>query len=390
MIAALLAFGLAWAQEDDPLSEHTVGSVVSPAIEVEPPTLDTPVPVASQVAAAALGADVAQVEATRAALELLYERRYKEARKAFDALTTRYPTSGIGPVGVALLYQALMFENFDFRYEQPYRLAADQAKSQLALGAKEPGNDAFEAFLGAGLAAVDAILALRKGEYVGALDRALYAMRLLDRTKQLAPGFADTRLGDGMYLYWRTVVTKSSSLLPDFPDKRAEGLAFMRQAETEAVFLAPGATLTLAYAYIEERKLQSALDRSLALRMRYADNVINNMTIGRVYTSLRRYPDALRVYDEVLGDDPHNQRVHYFRGIVLARAGKPTDALKAFQTYVGFRDVPAPLRSAAWFRIGATYETLKDDKRAIAAYEQAMKAHKHEAARRAITRLKEK
>lgn len=388
MILALVASFFAFAEDDDPLSEHTVGTAEAPAVEVETPALDTPVPVVSELAARILGADVALVDATRAGLELIYQRRYKEARARFDTLTEQFPTSGVGPVGAALLYQALMFENFDFRYERPYRLAAQSARDQLALGAKVPGNEAFEAFLRAGLSAVDAILALRKGEPLTALDRALVAMRELERTKQLAPDFVDARLGDGMYLYWRTIVTRSSKLLPDFPDKRAEGLALMRDAEANGIFLAPGASLTLAYAYIEERQLQNALDRTLAIRMKYADNVINNLTLGRVYTSLRRYPDALRVFDEVLGDDPSNQRVHYFRGLALGRAGMHADAARCYQVYLGFRDVPEPLRGQGYYRLGATWERLGDAAKARAAYELGAK-HGNTSARRAVARLKE-
>ncbi|MFN7143566.1 MAG: tetratricopeptide repeat protein, partial [Myxococcota bacterium] len=363
-----------------------------PRVDASPPlvggTLDTPVAVSSEVAAAALGTDVPRVEATRAAIELLYQRRYKEARKAFDALTARYPTSGIGPLGAALIWQGLMFENFDFRYEGQYRVAYDAARAQLAAGAKEPGNDALEAFIGAGLQGLDAIWALRKGEVLTALDRAISGMRGLERTKALAPAFKDALLGDGMYLYWRSVVTRSSRLLPDFPDRRAEGLALMKRAEAESVFLGAGASLSLAYAYIEERQLAHALDRSLAIRMRYADNVMNNMTLGRVYTSLRRYDDALRVYDEVLADEPKNQRVHYFRGVVLARTGRYAEAARAYHHYVGFREVPGPLRSQAWYRLGTVYEQLGDPRRAHAAFEQAVATGGNEAARRALDRMK--
>lgn len=387
MILAFFAASLALAQDDD-LAEHTVGTAGAVPVAVEAPTLDTPVPVESQIAAKILGSDVAKVDATRSAIALLYARRYKEAKASFDALTTRYPTSGIGPVGVALLYQALMFENFDFRYERQYTLAAEAGRKQLALGAKEPGDEAFESFLGAGLAAVDAILALRKGEIVAALDRAIGAMTLLEKTKKAAPDFADARLGDGMYLYWRTVVTRSSSLLPDGADRRAEGIALMRDAEKNAVFLGPGATLTLAYAYIEERQLPSALDRLLAIRMSYADNVIANLTLGRVYTSLRRYPDALRVFDEVLADDRDNQRVHYFRGITLGRAGRHAEAAGAFQTYVGFADPPAALKGPAYYRLGAAWEHVGDRTRALAAYAEGERLG-NAAARKALARMKE-
>jgi tetratricopeptide (TPR) repeat protein len=386
MIVTVLALFWAFAQEDDPLSEHTLTTGGAPAVVVTAPAPAAAVPRSAELAASALGSDVERVAATQAAIELLYQRRYKEARAAFDALNTRYPTSGIGPVGVVLIYQALMFENFDFRYEGQYKVAADQARKQLAAGAKEPGNDALEAFLGAGLAGVEAIFALRKNEVLAALDRALAGMRLLEKTKALAPDFRDTLVGDGMYLYWRSVVTRSSKLLPDFPDRRAEGLALLQRAEIESVFMGPGASLSLAYSYIEERQLAAALDSCLSLRTRYPANVINNLTLGRIYTSMRRYDEALRVYDTVVRDDPRTQRVHYFRGLVLARQGRYAEAARAYEAYIAFLEVPAELRSQALYRLGTVYEKLGDT-RARSAYQQAVTGSGNEAARRALARM---
>lgn len=377
-----LALGVALAA-DGPPGETTSGAALAPTVAA-----GEAAPASSRAASEILGADVALVEETRLGIEHIYQRRYRDAHARFDALTVRYPTSGVGPVGVALVYQAQMFENFDFRHEAAYHASAAAARAQLARGAKEPGNEALESFLGAGLAGVDAILALRKGELFTALDRAVDAMQLLQNTKRAAPRFVDTRLGDGMYLYWRTVVTRSSPLLPDFPDRRAEGIALMQEAERSGIFLGPGASLTLAYAYMEDRAHTRALDRLRVLHAAYPDNVINNLTRGRVYTSLRRYPEALGAFGEVLEDDPDNQRVHYLRGITLARAGSHADAAQAFQTYVGFAEPPAALRGAGWYRLGATWEHLGERGRALAAYEQGTRLG-NAAARRALARLAE-
>jgi tetratricopeptide (TPR) repeat protein len=386
--------GEAAAPGDDPddLAENTITGAAPAAVPIADPSAVPPAAAASwaatsRLAADALGADVALVDATRSVVELVYRRKYKDARKALDGIEARFPGSGVSPTGMVFLYQALMFENYDFRYEKQYRLASAAARAELTAAAERSGNDAFESFLLAGLLGVDAIHAMRKEEFVVALGGALDAMRALDRTKTLAPGFKDTLLGDGMYLYWRSVVTRSSAVLPDFADRRAEGIALMRQAEEEATFLGPAASLAAAFAYVEERALPLALERGIAIRLRYPDNVIGNMTLGRIYTSMRRYDDALRMYAEVLEDDPANQRSHYFRGLVLARTGRGDDARKAYLLYLGFKDPPAELRGQAWYRLGALYNAAGELPKARSAYEQAVAASRNEAARRALARL---
>ncbi len=382
--------------DDDDLAENTLtgrkpatsGTATSAADAEIIAWMNRPYDADSYRASETLKTDVAMIDACRESIDLIYQRKYKDARKKLDALTTKYPTSGIGPVGIVLMYQALMFENFDFRYEKQYLVTFGEAKKQLDAGLAKPGNEAFENFLYAGLLAVDAIHNLRKEQYLPALDRALEAMKRLETTKKLAPEFPDTALGDGMYLYWRSAVTQQSKLLPDFPDRRAEGIELMRKAEKEAIFLGPGASLALAYTHIEERDLRAALDRLLYIRLAYPDNVINNMTLGRIYTSARRYNDAIRLFDEILADAPDSQRVHYFRGVALARGARYPEALKSYETYLGFKEIPKDARGQVLYRLGALYVRQEDKVKAKSYFEQAIAASGNEAAKRALDKLK--
>jgi tetratricopeptide (TPR) repeat protein len=383
--------------DDDDLGENTItggvpmaapvtaGEAAAPPVEV----LDgRPYPASSYRAAEALGSDVAKVDGCRAAVELIYQRRYAEARTALAALTTKYPTSGIGPFGMVLIYQALMFENFDYRYERQYKLASEQTRAQLEKGLAEDGDQAFGELLLAGTLGIDAIHSMRKGEFLGALNRAFEAMKALEATEKAAPASIDARLADGLYLYWRSVVTMHVKLLPGFPDRRAEGIAKMREAEAGGTFVGPAASLALEYAWIEERSLPSAQERGEHLRTAYPDNVINNMTLGRVYASLRRYDDALGVYGEILGDDPANQRVHYNRGVVLARMGRETDAASAYETYLGFPDVPKDARGQTLYRLGTIYERQHQTDKAAGYFREAVAVSNNGAAKTALARLK--
>ncbi len=341
----------------------------------------------SYSAAEQLGMPPDVVDACRSATQLIYVRKYKEAKRLLETLSGKYPTLGIGPLGEALIYQALMFENYDFRYEKQYLNASKLTKDQLKKGLAEPGTDALENFFGAGIHAIDAIHDLRRSNYLPALNKALDAMKYLDASRKLAPTFSDIKLGDGMYFYWRSVVTKQSKALPDFEDRRAEGIVLMKEAEKEAVFVGPGASLSLAYAYIEERDMRRALDRALYARLSYPDNVINNLTLGRIYTSTRRYEDALRIYDEILVDAPTNQRTHYHRGVVLARLGRYAEAQKEYETYTGYKDVEKEYKGQAYYRLGALYVRQKDPVKARSYFELAIKTSNNEAAKKAIERL---
>jgi len=385
----------------DDLSENTVtGNVpLTPAVTdpVSPTTgasdedirawMNRPYAAASYRAAEALGIEVELADAVHKVCELLYVRNYPEAKRYLDELSAKYPTLGLGPLGHALIYQALMFENYDYRYEKQYKQSYDAARAQLDKGLKVDGNEALENIVLTGILGVEAIHVMRKGEFLAAVGKALEAMKALENVRKKAPTLPDLKMVDGMYMYWRAAVSLSSKAIPDFPDRRAEGIALMQEAEKTSYYVGPASSLALAYSYIEERQLKLALDRCLLIRVKYADNVINNMTLGRIYTSMKRYDDALRVYGEVKKDAASNQRVYYQEGLVYYHMQRYPDALKAFQTYVGFKEVPTDARATAYYRIGIVYSKQHKPTEAKAAHAQAVKLNNHEGAKRAIARI---
>ena len=347
-----------------------------------------PYPAESYIAAEILKMDVAFADKCRSAIDLIYQRNYKDARTAFDALTTEYPTTGIGPSGLVVIYQALMFENFDFRYEKQYELAYASARKQIDAGLKTPGNEAIEYFLLAGMTGIEAIHDMRKGQYVAAFGKALDAIKALKACKAAAPAFVDPWLGDGMYLYWRTIVVSQSKLLPKVEDKRDEGVALMLKSEKEGVFLGPAATLSLIYSYIEEREMGSAKSKYVRGYRLYPDNVINNMTGGRIYTATRDFPIALRAYADVLRVAPDNQRVHYHRGIVYTRQGELASAEQEYKTYLAYKDIPNDYRGQTLYRLGSLAERQKNVTQAKWYYEQAIKTNGSKASKSRLEKIK--
>lgn len=385
-------------EEEDDLHENTVGGAVGAPVEtpvdqpevpevVDAATANRPYSPLSYATAEVLGLDVVFADRCRNAIELIYARRYKESKAELDLLTREYPTTGIGPSGVAVIYQALMFENYDFRYEKQFKLAHESAISQISQGQQEPGNDAIETFLLAGMRGLEAIHKMRRQDFVGAIGTGLDAVSALAQTKKAAPKFVDPLLGDGMYQYWRTVIARTSALIPDGADDRAAGKELMKKVEKEGVLMGPAATLALAYSYIEERDLRNALARSMYGRQKYPDNVINNMTAGRILTSMRRYDDAVRMYEHVLQSAPDNQRSHYHLGVVYSRMSRFPDSEKEYQAYIAYKDVLPEYRGQAYYRLGLLFQRQKKDVEARSAFESAVKTSKNEAARKALEKM---
>jgi tetratricopeptide (TPR) repeat protein len=380
---------------DDDLRENTVSGGAKPAVEapleLPPPVVEDPGNLAyaaqSYEIARVLHLDIAFADRCRRAIEHIYARKYKDAKRELEALTVDAPTTGIGPAGMAVVYQALMFENFDFRYEREYKAAHSAAMAQIAAGLQTPGNEAIEYFLQAGMSGIQGIHRMRRGEFLSALASGYDCVLSLGEAKRAAPEFIDPLMGDGMYMYWRTVVARSTALIPDGADEREAGKALIKQVEKEGVLMGPAATLALTYSYIEDNDLRNALGRVMYGRLRYPDNVINNLTAGRVLTSMRRYDEAVTMYQDVLRAAPDNQRAWYHLGVVYSRKRSFPDAEQAFKRYVAFPEVQPDYRGQAWYRLGLLYARESRVEDARAAYTEAVRVSKNEAARKALSKL---
>jgi tetratricopeptide (TPR) repeat protein len=311
------------------------------------------------------------VHECRDAVEALYRRDYNAAKQKFAAIETAHPGMGVGPVGQILVWQALMLENFDFRYDSQYSLAYKNARSQLGQAMEMAGNDAWETFLSAGILGVDAIHQMRKEQWASALNRGYEAMKLVSRTKELAPEFVDIRLGDGLFAYWAAVVSMSTKAIPDTPDRRATGIQDMIRVQHQGVFLRPAAGLALTYSWIEEGNKDQALAEAQKNQRAYPNNVINNLVLGRVYSYKKMFVEAERTYRSVLATDPNNRRVYYYLGQLYIRWRKLPEANGALDKYLAFKDLSSEERGSALYYKGLVAWRNKDAVAARKYYQEA-------------------
>lgn len=346
-----------------------------------------PYPVTAYVGAEALGMDVALVADIQKGVDLVYRRSYNESIAHFTGVEKRWPGTGLGAVSETLVWQARMLENFDYRYDAEYAAASKRARAGLEAALKVPGMEGWEHFLLAGIVGVESIHAMRKGSYIGALQQAFSAMDHIQEANEAAPHFADLKIADGMYNYWRSVVTLSSDLLPDFEDKRAVGIAQLQLVEARGVFLGPAATLALAFTWIEEGNYKNALNSLLANRKAYPDNVVNNLLVASTWIFMGDHARGLAMLDEVLADDPRNRRAHYWKGVAYQATERYDEAIVAYKTYLNTEYMEKYQKSVAFFRLGQCYHRVDRHTDAELAWKSSVGIDGNDKAKAALDRL---
>ncbi len=347
-------------------------------------------PAVAYLGAEQLKVDPAFVADCQEGLHNIFLREYKNARGLFGALGSKYPGWGIAPVGDLLVWQALMLENFDFRFEGQYQTALRQSRTELETSINMPGNEAWEYFLLAGVLGIDSIHTMRKEEWLKALNRGYEAMKMVSKVKDIAPDFIDVEIGDGLFNYWVTVVSRTTKAIPDTEDKRELGIQQLNRVEREGVFLSAPATLAMTYTWIEEGKYKKALASSMVNQKRYPNNVINNLVAGRVYMYNREYQKSEDTLKSVLQVDKGNRRVHYYLARLYIRWKKLTEADASLDKYLTFTDLSKYDRASALYYKGTVAQ--RRDQMAVAQglYEEAWKLAKLERAKRRLDQIKAK
>jgi TolA-binding protein len=349
-----------------------------------------PYPNVVYVGARALDLEPEYIARTRDGFGKVFNRDYKGARQHFVKLDQDYPGTGISGSVDTLVWQALMLENFDFRYDKQYKVANDKALTALRAALKQPGHDGWEHFQVAGLEGVEAIHMVRQGSYLPALNLAFDAMDHVQAARKAAPAFTDLKIADGMYNYWRTVVTMSSKMLPDFGDRRAEGIAQIQEVEAGGVFMSEAATLALAFSWLEERQYKKAANACARNRRAYPTNVINNLLVGQTFIYTRHYDDAIEVFNEVRETAPDNNRVYYYLGLAELRRGQPQVALRHFERYLASDHLEGWQKASGHYRLGQCHYKLKAYRSAEYHYKLAVKENGYKPAKSALDRMKDR
>jgi len=337
-------------------------------------------------AATSLGLDEVLAEKASKALKRIYARDYKGAREAFSTLQSQHPELVIGNVGRMLIFQCLMLENFDYRFERQYESHAALALRDIESAQTRPGNEAWEYFLLGGVVGIQAIHEMRKGNYVSAMRKGVEALSALKALESHAPDFVDPDLGYGLFMYWRTVVGQKSKLIPEGEDRRTLGIALIEKVEKKGAFIAPGATLALAYIYMEEGKARKAIGYSQRLNRRYPDNVINGLLHTRLLMRLRRYQKALATMDHVLATDTDNHRVHYYRATTHMRRNEFVEAQAAIDRFLSFPLESDP-RAYGLHRKADIYFRQKNYDQARSFYRQALAVNNYGPSKKRLARL---
>lgn len=268
-------------------------------------------------------------------LELIYERRYSEARSTFRGLEQRFPESAIGPFGLVMLAQAQMGENLDFLHDAVYTASYKESITRMDRAIGKGVAVPWNTFLRGCAKGVNSLYMYRKDKLLAALQEGLSALSDVEAAQKADAAFMDPYIGLGVYNYWRSSITLRYKNLPFFPDKRDQGLRQMEIARDKGIITPTLARLALGYSYLDRRLPEKALRETNLLKASYPQSVLTLQLAGQVYTRLHMASKAKDAYLDVLKIDPKNVAVCNSLGMFeMNRTYDYAKASQYFERYV--------------------------------------------------------
>lgn len=316
--------------------------------------------------------------AALAGQEMIFQRRYDEARRFFKNIEQKYPHSPLGVFGRMAILEVGMLEREDFHLEKEFVEAAKKGEKIVGgvMQRYHPSNE--DLFYSGALIGLEGFFRARKGEWWGAYSKGTVSRQIFKNILKKDPAFVDAEMGTGMYIYWRSVFTKELRFLPFFPDRRQEGIAIVEKVAREGFMAKELAQVNLGIIYFEEKRYADAIRVFDDFCKKYPDNVVLHTLYGKVLMADKKYDLAIEKFDRAVKIDPSLSKQRYFMGMAILLKGDKNRFPEAdgYFKEILENEKDRLWRSYALYWLGTSSEKQGDKEAARGYYEEAIKLNK--------------
>lgn len=306
--------------------------------------------------------------------QMIFARDYPKAMEIFEKLIEEHPDHPIGYFGKMAVLEMKMLEHDDFHLGEEFEATAKLGrKANLRTRNRRPTD--WDLLVCGSLLGLEGFYWARHKEWWDAYSLGVKSRQTFKRIKRRNRNFYDADFGLGMYLYWRSVFTKSISFLRIFPDRRAEGIAIVKRVVEKGSFAKDLAEVNLGMMWMEEKKYGESARIFGKFAKRFPNNVLLHMYNGRSLIGAKRYDEAVGEFQHMLKLDPQIKKGHYFIGVARVLQRDPKHYGQA-EHELKFYLPSAPngeWKGATYYWLGRLEERRGNKAKAVKYYENALK-----------------
>lgn len=272
-------------------------------------------------------------------LESILDRHYEAAEEIFSELQRNFPGHPIGLLGKMAIYQARMYENFDWKYQQDFEKAA-QENHQLSRATLNNKRSRPKDLLAAAASfALESYHEARKDNFLKALNLTNQVARCLNRIRAQDPHLEETHdrlLGLGLYDYWKSVAVLKFRFIPMlwlYQDRRERGLARVNEVIQQGPYLAPVAKLAKAMILLEKNEHRQGIELARGFLKEHPRNIIMKNFLGIFLVKDKQFNPAEKIFAQIRREAPEVHLPSYYAGVMAHHRGRLSQALAHFAHY---------------------------------------------------------
>jgi tetratricopeptide (TPR) repeat protein len=171
-----------------------------------------------------------------AGLDLILQQKYDNAEQHFSQLSAEFPTHPAGPLYHAAVLQAKSLDYGSVVDRQAFDSLIALGRSR-ALGLSDHVDDLiWKKYFEATADGYEAVDRVERGNWFGGVRKAMSSADAFEELLDADSTFADTRVGIGTYLYWRSRKTEFIHWLPFISDDRKKGIDHLIRGAVEGEY----------------------------------------------------------------------------------------------------------------------------------------------------------
>lgn len=260
------------------------------------------------------------------ARDLTISRKYAEAERLLWKLVKKLPDDPSGSAGLMVLYEIRMLENEEPFLDAEMRRAIEINRKAIEKYKKSaPENSWYYTLIGASLG-IEGIYFLWQNHFMDAGIRGYAAIQSMQKAREIDSQNWEARLGLGVYSYYRSVYSAKVPFLADAADSAEKGIAEVKLARQNRVYLDETARIALCRIYFDAKKYDAAEKLADGLIEDYPKFPAFYLFAARGLFEEGRYVDALPYYEKVYDIDPTLSFAPYRAGVCLEKTGRKNEA----------------------------------------------------------------
>lgn len=323
----------------------------------------------------------------------IYNVQFDSAHNEFEKLITLYPKHPAGYFLDAMVsWWKITIHRNDAAFEGEFLKKIERVIDKCDDILEDKPKDITALFFKGGALGYRARYYGEKEDWFDAASDGKTAYDIMNECHKTAPGNHDIMLGTGIYNYFAAVFPEQFPLAKPLmtflpPADKQLGLYQLKAAAYEARYSNVEAMVVLMQAYYTfEKDYNNAFLWIEKLHIKYPNNPYFHRYYARCMNKFGKWDELETEWREIIKRsiarmEGYNNKTAleglYYVGIALQRKGKQEDAIKYFKKTMEVADFideeDKGFYLSAQYKLGYSYEMLKDYKKAKEVYKQCLK-----------------